>query len=520
MGFPTMSTRPAEELGVEPPPSLVGTVLAGRYRVDGLLGEGGMGRVYLAEHVLMLKPVALKVLHPELTAIPDVVSRFEREAVAAARIDHPNVAQALDCGRLEDGSLYFALEYVAGRSLRAVLDEGAMGLERTLSIARQTATAMVAAHAVGIVHRDLKPDNVMLVAQPGGADRVKVLDFGIAKVSSEGVSGAPAHTLTRIGVVMGTAGYMSPEQALGQAVDHHADLYAFGVMLFEMLAGRRPFEAEEVAQILAKQLTEEPPPLPADTPADLARLVYGLLAKTPSERVPSSAAELVTALDALAERRALVGATTALLDAPPPSALSATSNEPHAAPSARVAVARTHVEPAGVRRPARFTAAAAVLVVAGIAVARWRNPSTTPEAAPGASGAAPTVAAPNGKPVESTVTSASSAVPTASARVTEAARGPTAPTPVRPEAEATTPERSNAASARAGTSDTTSREQGTVTKETREHGGATTETTTRERGGVTRTRKTKQSREEHTVKRKRRTGPGGIYIPPPNQWFK
>src|SRR5882724_1781739 len=135
--------------------ALVGSVLAGRYRVDKLLGEGGMGRVYLAEHVLMRKPVALKVLHPEMTAIPEMVARFEREAVAAARIDHPNVAQAMDFGHLEDGSLYFVLEYVDGQSLRQVLGNGPLELGRTLAIAGQVASALVAAHEVGIVHRDL-----------------------------------------------------------------------------------------------------------------------------------------------------------------------------------------------------------------------------------------------------------------------------------------------------------------------------------------------------------------------------
>ncbi|HEX3598207.1 MAG TPA: serine/threonine-protein kinase, partial [Polyangiaceae bacterium] len=179
MAPPVMNSQSAREREAS---ELIGSVLAGRYRVEKLLGEGGMGRVYLAEHVLMRKPVALKVLHPEMTVIPDVVARFEREAVAAARIDHANVAQAMDFGHLADGALYFVLEYVDGRSLRALLTEGALELDRALGVARQVASALVAAHHVGIVHRDLKPDNVMLVEQPDGTDRVKVLDFGIAKL--------------------------------------------------------------------------------------------------------------------------------------------------------------------------------------------------------------------------------------------------------------------------------------------------------------------------------------------------
>ncbi|HEX7668809.1 MAG TPA: serine/threonine-protein kinase, partial [Polyangiaceae bacterium] len=233
---------------------LVGTVLAERYRVDRFLGSGGMGAVYLGEHILMRKAVALKVLHRDMTVHAEVVARFEREAVAAGRIDHPNVAAASDFGRLADGSFYLVLEYVDGRSLASLIDEGPIELGRTLAIAEQVASALVAAHVAGIVHRDLKPDNVMLVRSADGADHVKVLDFGIAKVAGQEADGAASENgrqLTRVGAVMGTVGYMAPEQALGQAVDHRADLYAFGVLLYEMVAGTRPFVAEELSQVIA-----------------------------------------------------------------------------------------------------------------------------------------------------------------------------------------------------------------------------------------------------------------------------
>ena len=176
--------------------SLVGTVLAGRYRIERLLGSGGMGSVYRAEHVLMRKACAVKVLHREMTQVKEVVARFEREAVAAARIEHPNVAAATDFGQLENGSFYLVLEFIEGKSLSQLIAEhGALPEERALLIARQIADALSAAHAAGIVHRDLKPDNVMLVTKDGSGDFVKVLDFGIAKVKIEEAGGEPeAHT--------------------------------------------------------------------------------------------------------------------------------------------------------------------------------------------------------------------------------------------------------------------------------------------------------------------------------------
>src|SRR3954462_1366532 len=175
--------------GVDPPEpnppepkGLVGKVLSERYQIQALLGEGGMGAVYLAEHVLMHKRLAVKVLHQEMTRMPEIVARFEREAMAAAHIEHPNVAAATDFGKLADGSFFLVLEYVEGTSLRDVIAKGPMELGRALHIAWQIAGALSRAHSLGIVHRDLKPENVMLVERDGDADFVKVLDFGIAKV--------------------------------------------------------------------------------------------------------------------------------------------------------------------------------------------------------------------------------------------------------------------------------------------------------------------------------------------------
>jgi eukaryotic-like serine/threonine-protein kinase len=290
-----VSVNPGSEPEVT---SLVGSVLAGRYRIEHLLGSGGMGSVYRAEHVLMRKACAVKVLHREMTQVKEVVARFEREAVAAARIEHPHVAAATDFGQLEDGSFYLVLEYIEGKGLGQLITElGSLPEERALVITRQIADALSAAHASGIVHRDLKPDNVMLVAKDDGADFVKVLDFGIAKVQIEGMS-TEQPALTRINTVMGTPEYMAPEQARGEAVDARADLYTLGAILYEMLAGTSPFRHEEFVVVLTKKLTEDPPPLPARVSSATRDLVFKLLQRSPSDR-PQSALELLSLIDGI-----------------------------------------------------------------------------------------------------------------------------------------------------------------------------------------------------------------------------
>ncbi len=281
----------------------IGTVLSERYRLDALLGEGGMGKVYAAEHVLMKKRLAVKVLHRELTLVPEVVARFEREAMAAANIDHPNVAAATDFGRLPDGSVFLVLEFVQGRSLREEIAAGAMPVERALNIARQIASGLRGAHGHGIVHRDLKPENVMLVERDGDPDFVKVLDFGVAKVPIGEVPAVTGTPISRAGMVFGTPEYMAPEQALGEPVDGRADLYALGVMLFEMLAGDRPFLSESPVGILGQQLSQAPPLFadrvgPGVVPPVVERAVHGLLARD-KDRRPASAREVEESLSAL-----------------------------------------------------------------------------------------------------------------------------------------------------------------------------------------------------------------------------
>jgi serine/threonine-protein kinase len=239
-------------LSPEQPDPLIGTILADRYRIDKCLGEGGMGAVYLAEHVRMHKSFAVKLLHPEMGRLAEAVFRFQREAIAAGRVDHEHLVTATDFGELPDGSMYLVLEYVPGKSLGALLAEGPVPTVRALKIARQIAAALAAIHAVGIFHRDLKPDNVMLVERPGSdEDFVKLLDFGMAKVQMELADEQPQ--VTRAGLVFGTPRYMAPEQAGGEPTDHRADIYSLGIVLYAMLRGTPPFSADEIRDVLKMQ---------------------------------------------------------------------------------------------------------------------------------------------------------------------------------------------------------------------------------------------------------------------------
>jgi eukaryotic-like serine/threonine-protein kinase len=313
--------------------ALIGSTISDRYLIERLLGEGGMGAVYQAEHTLMRKRMAIKVLHPEMTRLPEVVARFEREAMAAAHIDHPHVVTATDFGKLEDGSFFLALEFVEGASLREVIAKGRLELGRSLHIARQMAGALQRAHTLKIVHRDLKPENVMLVERDGDPDFVKVLDFGIAKVQmgelgTNDREGPAQNVLTQAGMVYGTPEYMAPEQALGQSVDARADLYALGVIMYEMLTGHRPFEAESKVALLGMQVTA---PVPAmitkcadcNVPLEVEVLVGRLLAKEASERI-GDAKDVIEGIGAILSQLAASGRIDARY-APPPASGFATN---------------------------------------------------------------------------------------------------------------------------------------------------------------------------------------------------
>jgi serine/threonine-protein kinase len=296
------------------PQSLVGVVLGGRYHIERVIGEGGMGAVYQAEHTHMRKRLAIKVLHPEMGRLPEVVARFEREAMAAAHIEHPNVAGATDFGKLDDGSFFLVLEYVEGTSLRDRIARGRLELGRAIHIVRQIASALARAHSLGIVHRDLKPENIMLVERDGDSDFVKVLDFGIAKVPVGELVGerqAPGQVLTQLGMVYGTPEYMAPEQALGQPVDARADLYALGAMAFEMITGARPYDHESKVTLLGMHVTAAIPRMAdrapeANVPSEIDAIVTRLMAKDAAARF-ADARELIDALDSAAAQLAARG---------------------------------------------------------------------------------------------------------------------------------------------------------------------------------------------------------------------
>jgi serine/threonine-protein kinase len=365
-----------------------------------------------------------------MAAIPEALARFEREAVAAARITHENIANALDFGQLPDGSFYLVMEYVPGQLLRDALGQGAMAPERVVHIGTQIASALAAAHAAGIVHRDLKPENVILTSRQGTSDHVKVLDLGIAKVPIEQGSAGPA--LTRAGAVLGTPQYMAPEQGLGGVVDHRADLYALGVVLYEMAAGTPPFSDDDGAvAAIARHLTETPPPLPASVPATLASLILKLLQKRAEER-PQSAAEVADRLQG-----ALAIADVAPVVAVPPATQ----------PAPRAGWSRNKV-----------AAIAAMLLLLALATLGMTRPE---QAVPATEGLA---SVPSAKP--------------AAIAPAAAARPATAPEPATPP-PATPGDKSPPAA----------------------------------KQSKNKPKKGRAKREE------RQTGPGGIYIPPPKDWF-
>ncbi len=263
----------------------IGTTVAGRYHILQKLGEGGMGAVYRGVHAALRKPVAVKFLLGRAQADGELAARFEREAVAAANLKHPNIAEATDYGQLPDGTLFLVMEYVEGKSLRDLLSWGRLPPARAFHLLRQVGAALTFAHGFEVVHRDLKPDNVIVFDRGGESDLVKVIDFGIAHMRSAFGGGPTA--LTRMGSVFGTPDYIAPEQAMGQQVDPRGDQYALGVIAFEMLAGQRPFKAKSALEMVQMQIRTAPPSLldlaPGLPPA-AATVVQKMLAKRPDER--------------------------------------------------------------------------------------------------------------------------------------------------------------------------------------------------------------------------------------------
>jgi serine/threonine-protein kinase len=281
--------------------SLIGSVLADRYHILKRIGEGGMGRVYLGEHVKMNRQCAIKVMSPALVNDAESASRFAREASSAARIIHPNVAAVFDYGE-SDGLVYLVMEYVDGEPLsRLLAREAPFDLERAVDLARQIAEGLGAAHELGIVHRDLKPDNILVAHSRSGREVVKVVDFGIAKAMQEGAGEA----LTRTGLVIGTPEFMSPEQLLGDPIDARSDLYALGCILHLMLTAAPVFDAPTREQMIKRRLSESPPhaqALDPGIPDSIDQVITRLLARSPDDRF-ASAAEVSEALSGTHTRR-------------------------------------------------------------------------------------------------------------------------------------------------------------------------------------------------------------------------
>ncbi|HEX3757126.1 MAG TPA: serine/threonine-protein kinase [Kofleriaceae bacterium] len=340
----------------------------GNYHVVSKIGEGGMGAVYLARHVTLGRPAAIKVLHSSLSSNQDMVSRFFNEARAATAVRNPGIVEVFDFGVVEDGSAYIVMEYLEGENLGARIRRGRMSVAATMTIVRAISRALHAAHEQGIVHRDLKPDNIFLVPDPelASGERVKLLDFGIAKLAP--ISGEVSQT--RTGMVMGTPTYMAPEQCRGAgSVDHRADLYALGCVAYQMMCGRPPFVSDGAGDLIARHLYFAPEPLRSlcpDIPAKIDDLVLWLLQKDPAAR-PASAADLVRAIEQLAAE-----SEVGVLQTHPPARFSAAGLAPITNTTLRGAASTVSLTGAPAQSPRRTGliagVAAGVVAVAAVLI--------------------------------------------------------------------------------------------------------------------------------------------------------
>jgi serine/threonine protein kinase len=292
----------------------LGQIVAGKYRLLDVLGEGGMGVVYLAENELIEKKIALKILRKEYSGKAELVQRFKQEAISASRIKHPNVLDVFDFGQLENGCFFLAMEHLQGCDLAQELTQSTVIEPVTaVRLALQMCRALGAAHSRGVVHRDMKPENVFLHRTEDGDEIVKIVDFGIAQLRArddQTQEQAPRRRLTRTGVIFGTPEYMSPEQAAGRNADLRVDIYAVGVILYEMFTGAVPFAGESFMAVLTAHLTQAVPPMRSwapslDISAELESAVMKSLAKNPDERYQSMS-ELGWALQQTPEGRSAV----------------------------------------------------------------------------------------------------------------------------------------------------------------------------------------------------------------------
>lgn len=263
---------------------MVGSVIANTYRLDALIGEGGMGVVFRGRDVLQRRDVAIKVLHPDFSRDVELSKRFEREAKSAQRLNHPNCIQVIEFGETHDGMKYLVMQLLEGTELQNIVD-GAVEPARAVGLILQVLRGLEHAHTQGVVHRDLKPQNIFVTREADGSQVLKLVDFGIAKI----VTGDGAQEqMTRAGMVFGTPQYMSPEQALGLEIDARADLYAVGVLLYQLVTGKLPFNSDDPVALIRMQVSTEPPQLPPQVPAELTAIIMRLLAKQKEQRYPDA----------------------------------------------------------------------------------------------------------------------------------------------------------------------------------------------------------------------------------------
>jgi len=300
----TLSRLSAVDEGQDP---LVGCILADRYRLTRVLGAGGMGVVYEGVHTRLGRRVAVKVLRRAVSSDPVIVARFRQEARSASLIGHENIISMLDFGQTDDGSAFLVMELLEGSDLADLLDqESVLSVERAIPIILQCCRALGAAHEKSITHRDMKPENIFLTTREGRRDFVKLVDFGIAKMSDLDHIDAAGRKITKTGMIFGTPEYMSPEQAFGRPTDHRVDLYSLGVIMFEMFAGRVPFTGDAFMQVLSQHMLDPPPGIrdvnpSAEVPPALEAVILRTLSKDPDDRQQTAdevSKEVLAALDA------------------------------------------------------------------------------------------------------------------------------------------------------------------------------------------------------------------------------
>jgi eukaryotic-like serine/threonine-protein kinase len=372
---PGAPSAPAATTPLVPGGDLPAGYVVGEYRIDKVLGRGGMGTVYAGVQPVIEKRVAIKLLNAQFSADEGLVRRFVDEARAVNRIRHANIIDIFSFGQIADGRQYFVMEYLEGSTLAERMEKGDLTADEMPSFLTQICDALDAAHGENIVHRDLKPENVWIVTPKRGKPFVKLLDFGIAKLLSSG-----ERSTTQTGMVMGTPHYMSPEQCHGKAIDHRTDIYAMGVMLYQLYSGRLPFSGETFAEILAKQIIDTPPPPSkyASVPPELDKLIMRCLSKDPAGR-PQTAKELGQMLSSI-----LAGAAARIAKA---------SGQPTSATTLSASAIEMRdklTEVGGPKgRRAAIVGVAVGVVVAAVVVAVVLSGKGTPPAAPASAAAGP-----------------------------------------------------------------------------------------------------------------------------------